>query len=69
MSDHVCCVLSFLRNSHILTHPHPYTLTRRVTRYDFIVAKYKNLQLLPRLSQKDNPNAYQDLSKVSKNSL
>ncbi|CAI8012633.1 ARF GTPase-activating protein GIT2 [Geodia barretti] len=35
----------------------------QTTRHDFIIAKYKNLQLLPRISHKDNPNAYQDLSK------
>ena len=31
---------------------------------DFIIAKYKHLQMLPRLSQKDNPNALSELSKV-----
>ena len=59
-------------NIRTLTHCHetltlflPFPLSHSsTTRHDFIIAKYKNLQLLPRLSQKDNPNAYQDLSKV-----
>ena len=34
------------------------------TKHDFIVAKYKHLALLPRMSLKDSANMSQDLSKV-----
>jgi len=35
------------------------------TKHDFIACKYKNLAFLPKISNKDNFNSIEDMSRVS----
>ena len=41
------------------------SLSLSPTKHDFIVAKYKHLALLPRVTLKDSASMTEDLSKVS----